>query len=82
MFQVKFAICMASYSIGTMTETSELYWLGQTDWVDEFDDAKFFNDELEAQTWLKAEELHGIDPRSLSIIKVLWSDYSDEKNIH
>lgn len=75
MFQVKFAICMASYSIGTMTETSELYWLGETDWVDEFDDAKFFNDELEAQAWLKAEEVDGIDPRSLSIIKVLWSDY-------
>ncbi len=54
MFQIKFAICMANYAIGAATESFELSWLGQTDWVDEFDDAKFFNDELEAQAWLKA----------------------------
>jgi|GEM_PF-2041264 len=68
---------MANYSNGNATETSELCWLGK-DWVDEFDDAEFFNDEIEAQSRLKAEEIDGIDPRSLSIIKVLWSDYSDD----
>jgi hypothetical protein len=78
MFQVKFAICMAIYSIGNVTENSELSWLGKNDWVNEFDDAEFFSEELEAQTVLKSEEVHGIDPRSLSVIKVLWSDYSDE----
>ncbi|AGZ61815.1 MAG: hypothetical protein AV945_gp08 [Phormidium phage MIS-PhV1B] len=77
MFQIKFVVCMASYAIGAATESFELSWLGQTDWVDEFDDAEFFNDEIEAQARLKAEEVHGIDPRSLSIIKVLWSDFSD-----
>lgn len=82
MFQVKFAICMATYSIGNATENSEIVWLGQSGWannasawVDDFDDAKFFDNELDAET-LILSEIDG-DPRSFSIVKVLCSDYSD-----
>ena len=77
MFQIKFAICMANYSIGNATETSELYWVGleQSGWVDEFDDAKLFDNELDAQSFLVSEI--DDDPRSLSIVRVLLSDYSD-----
>jgi hypothetical protein len=64
---------MASYSIGNATETSELYWLGENGWVDEFDDAKLFDNELDAQSFLVSEIDN--DPRSLSIVRVLLSEF-------
>jgi hypothetical protein len=84
MFQIKFAICLASYSMayrpasyGSATENSELRWLGKTDWVDEFDEAEIFSEELAAESAMLREQIHGIDIRSLSIVKVLWNDYWD-----
>ncbi len=88
MFQVKYAIVQASYSLGTATISQSFLWLGDGDWVDEFDEldeTAFFDSEDSAEYTLRAilesEEAHGIDARSLSIVKVLWSDYSDETNL-
>ncbi|MEG3981841.1 hypothetical protein [Microcoleus sp. D3_18a_C4] len=82
MFQVKFVVCMASYSIGSATESSDLWWLGKFDWTDEFDEAEFFDDKVAAEKCTALhEQVHGVDTRSLSIVQVLWSDCSDETNI-
>jgi len=77
MFRVKFVVCMANYSIGNATENSELHWLGDLDWVHEFDEAEFFDNKLAAESALLREQIHGVDTRSLSIVQVLCSDYSD-----
>jgi hypothetical protein len=77
MFQIKFAVCLASYSVGNATEHSELCWLGDTNWVYEFDEATFFESESTAENAMLGEKSHGTDARSLSIVKVLCNDCSD-----
>ncbi len=81
MFQVKFVVCMANYSVGSATENSELFWLGNLNWVQEFDEAEFFGDKVAADAALLREQIYGVDARSLSIVQVLCSDYSDETDI-
>lgn len=70
MFEVvNFVVCMATYSIGTLTENCELIFLGNTNWVSEISDAQFFENFSEAESSLKQQKNY--DPRSLSIIQVL-----------
>jgi hypothetical protein len=75
--EIKFAVCMANYSVGSATENSELLWLGNLNWVQGFDEAEFFGDKVAAESALLSEQIHGVDFRSLSIVQVLWSDCSD-----
>lgn len=44
MLEIKYAVCLASYSIGTATEYSHIQWLGSDGWVCELEDALFFVD--------------------------------------
>ena len=85
--KLKYAICSATYYVGSLTEHAELWWFtADKKWVDDIENAILFESEENAQSVYQdivdTQELHRFHGGSgLNIVDVLWSDCRDDTDI-
>ncbi len=88
MAKIKYAICSATFCLGSATGHARFLWFGgnkwvsnNIEWVDDVEEATFFDDEESCQNTYQSivdfQTLHKCDESSLSIVTFLW--YEDDE---